>query len=347
MLLYYTHTISIKNRAYAFADIHEFRPMKIIAADIGGTNSRFGYFEADGAGVLSLVESKWFSTGDADSFACLMAMVNESDFRLKTSGADICVFAVAGPVEKGVYSAPPLIPWDIDITNAEHDLGFRGCALINDFIAQAFATRTHAGVSAQKILPGDISADGTVAVIGAGTGLGKAALINDGAGGYIAVPSEGGHASFPFVPGAESDFQKFVIQELGEDYITGNHIVSGKGLSLIHHFLSGEKLEPKDVVAKCSPTSETLAWASRFYGRVCRNYALEVLSLGGMYIAGGVAVKLPAMLTHKAFSEEFRSSKTMSRILAQIPVFLITDEESGLWGAASLGQQVLKRHGAS
>jgi len=72
-----------------------------------------------------------------------------------------------------------------------------------------------------------------------------------------------------------------------------------------------------------------------------------VLSLGGMYIAGGVAAKLPVMLTHKVFSEEFRSSKTMSRILAQIPVFLITNEESGLWGAALLGQQILKKQGTS
>jgi len=31
------------------------------------------------------------------------------------------------------------------------------------------------------------------------------------------------------------------MQELGEKYVTGNHIVSGKGLSLIHHFLTGEK----------------------------------------------------------------------------------------------------------
>jgi glucokinase len=319
---------------------------KILTADIGGTNSRFGHFESDGAGRLSLIKSKWFRTGDADSFSRLMSVVAESDFPLKQLDADIVVFAVAGPVENGVYSAPPLIPWDIDITNARDDYGFRRCVLINDFVAQAFATRSPAGKYAQEILPGNISPDGTVAVIGAGTGLGKAALVPNEAGGYIAVPSEGGHASFPFVSDQEFKFQEFAMQELGEDYITPNHIVSGTGLSLIHQFLTGKKLEPKDVVAACASSRETLVWAARFYGRTCRNYALEVLSLGGMYIAGGVAAKLPAMLTHKAFSEEFRCSKTMSRILAQIPVFLITDEESGLWGAALLGQQILKKRRA-
>jgi len=319
---------------------------KILTADIGGTNSRFGYFETDATGGVALVRSKWFRTGDAGSFTRLIAMVNESDFLLKPSAADMVVFAVAGPVENGVYSAPPLISWDIDITDARDKYGIRRCALINDFIAQAFATRSHAGKFAQEILPGNISPEGTVAVIGAGTGLGQAALVHDGAGGYVAVPSEGGHASFPFVSDPEFKFQKFVMHELGEEYVTGNHIVSGKGLSLIHYFLSGEKLEPKDVMTRCTSACETLAWAARFFGRACRNYALEVLSLGGMYIAGGVAAKLPYMLTHRAFNEEFRSSKTMSRILAQIPVLLITNEESGLWGAALLGQQMLKKQGA-
>lgn len=294
-------------------------------------------------GILTLAKSKWFRTGDADSFTRLLTMVNESDFPLKPSDADMAVLAVAGPVENNVYSSPPLIPWDIDITNAGEYYGFRRCVLINDFVAQAFATRSPAGKSAQEILPGNISPDGAVAVIGAGTGLGKAALVPDEAGGYIVVPSEGGHAGFPFVSGQEFKFLEFVMRELGEEYVTGNHIVSGKGLSLIYQFLTGEKLEPKDVVTRCMPEDETLAWAARFYGRACRNYALEVLSLGGMYIAGGVAAKMPGLLTHKAFSEEFRSSKTMSGILAQIPVFLIVDEESGLWGAALLGHQILKK----
>lgn len=92
-------------------------------------------------------------------------------------------------------------------------------------------------------------------------------------------------------------------------------------------------------LARCP---ETLEWASRFYGRVCRNYALEVLSLGGLYIAGGVAAKEPVLVTHQAFEEEFRSSDTLSDLLNKMPVFLIKDENSGIWGAAVLGLQHLK-----
>lgn len=315
---------------------------RILCADIGGTNSRFGYFEADPAGNLSVVETKWFRTEEAASFEHLIRLLRESEFQLKPGDADIVVIAVAGPVERGVYSAPPLIPWDVDITNARTDYGFRKAFLINDFVAQAYATRTIVGQSAREILPGQMVPGGTVAVIGAGTGLGKAMLVSGSDGRYIAVPSEGAHASFPFVSLEESRFQEFLIQELGEDYITANSVVSGKGLTLIHQFLTGEKLEPKDIMTRCTLDCETLVWASCFFGRVCRNFALEILSLGGMYIAGGIAAKLPQLVTHDAFSREFRGSKTMGRLLAHIPVALMTDEESGLWGAAFLGQQVVQ-----
>ena len=315
---------------------------RILCADIGGTNSRFGCFETDPTGNLSAVETKWFRTEEVASFGHLIRLLRECDFRLRLEDADIVVIAVAGPVERGVYSAPPLITWDIDITDARTDYGFRKTLLINDFVAQAYATRTVAGLSARKILPGRIIPRGTIAVIGAGTGLGKAMLVPCNHDRYIAIPSEGAHASFPFVSLQEYRFQEFLIQEMGEEYITANSVVSGKGLTLIHQFLTGERLDPKDVMSRCTSNCETHVWASRFFGRVCRNFALESLSLGGMYIAGGIAAKLPQLITHDVFSREFLSSRTMGGILAQIPVALMSDEESGLWGAAFLGNQMMQ-----
>jgi len=315
--------------------------MNIFTADIGGTNSRFAHFGASRNGELKLIKTKWLKTKEVPSFGSLIDQLKENAFSLGPDNADIAVIAVAGPVERGVYSSPPFIAWDIDIANAQRDFGFRRCLLINDFVAQAFACRSPIAKSAKQILSGHIVPDAIVAVIGAGTGLGKAALVPDGEGGLIAVPSEGGHTNFPFVSKKECDYQDFLIRELGDVYITGNTVVSGRGISLLHHFLTGEKLSSKEVISKLVPGSETLKWAARFYARVCRNYALETLSLGGLYIAGGVAARTPELLTHEAFATEFRSSPTMSKILENIPVFLISNEESGLWGAAVLGLQTL------
>jgi glucokinase len=315
---------------------------KILAADIGGTNSRFAYFEIDRSGVLALSETHWLKTRDASSFADLLGSLRESSFSLNPEDTDVAVFAVAGPVEDGVRSAPPFISWKIDISRVCKDAGIRYPFLINDFVAQAYACRTPVGRSAEQILPGEIKRDAPSAVIGAGTGLGKAALIPDGKGGYHAVPSEGGHADFPCESEREFDFYRFMITKLGDTYLTGNRVVSGTGLSLIHEFLTGNQLKPDEITERLRNFPDTIDWASRFYGRVCRNYALETLSLGGLYIAGGVAARNPELIQRTAFRKEFRSSDTLTHILEKIPVFLITDQNSGLWGAAQFGLQKLK-----
>lgn len=315
----------------------------ILTADIGATNSRFAHFEVDQKGKLSLVGTQWLKTQEFGSFGDLVEQVGARDFPLGTEGADIAVIAVACPVEGGVYCSPPYISWDIDLPTAKKAFGLDKCFLINDFVAQAFACRSPIAEAAEQILPGQMIFDATVAVIGAGSNLGKAALVPDGSGGFVAVPSEGGHANFPFVSDREFEFQEFLLRELGEEYVTANTVVSGKGLSYVHRFLTGETLKPQEVTAKLTPNSETLVWAARFFGRACRNYALETLALGGVYIAGGVAPKVPSLVTHEAFASEFRTSRTLSALLEKIPVYLNKNEESGLWGAAFLGLQELQR----
>ncbi len=314
--------------------------MNILSADIGGTNSRFAHFQADREGNLSLLGSIWLNTQRFPSFNHLLEELEGQEFSLRLNHADIAVFAVAGPVEGGQYSSPPFISWDIDLAKKTAlNQGFPRSILLNDFVAQAFACRSPVGNEAESILPGVIDYRATLAVIGAGTALGKAALVPDSAGGYQAVPSEGGHTNFPFVSREEYDFSRFLLQKSGVDYIASNAVVSGKGLSAIHHYLTGEEVAPHEATERISQDSETFEWAARFYGRACRNYALETLAHGGVYIAGGVAAKNPFLVKHKTFETEFRNSLTMGSILKKIPVFLIRNEESGLWGAAVFGLQ--------
>ncbi len=315
---------------------------QILTADIGGTNSRFSHFKWDPDGGLRQVKSIWLETKAYGSFPELMKDIRSRDFTLKPEEAEIAVFAVAGPVEGGTYADPPLISWDVDVSRAEAEFGLRNCLLINDFVAQAFACRSPVGEAATRVVPGTVDPDGPVAVVGAGTGFGLAALVPDGHGGHVAVPSEGGHATFPFERDEEQGYAAFLATETGEIYATPNTVVSGRGLSLLHKYISGEALSPEDVSARIENAPKTLLWFSRFYARVARNYALQTVATGGLYIAGGVAAKVPKIVNHVAFLEEFRRSESMGRLLEKIPVFLNSNEESGLWGAAVRGVQALK-----
>jgi len=315
---------------------------KILAADIGGTSSRFASFTAFGKGELRHEASQWLSTEEASSFEGLLKGLGETPFPLRPEEADMAVIAVAGPVEGGRRSSPPNISWDIDL-----DLGGSPslpprAVLINDFFAQAFATISPVAASAERILDGEAAAEGAIAVIGAGTGLGHAALVPDGRGAYLAVPSEKGHAAFPLVMPGEEEYLAFHASRTGDPYPRGDTILSGRGMALLHAFLTGEELTPEEITPRLTHASETVSWFSRFYGRACRDYALAVLGRGGVYIAGGLAARTPELVRHEAFAEEFRKSPTMGDLLAKIPVFLIREQESGLWGAARFGLQELE-----
>lgn len=251
------------------------------------------------------------------------------------------VVAVAGPVAEKKRSKPPYIPWEVDLSQSRHLKRIEKKSLINDFVAQAFACRTSAVSTALEILEGTLDKTAPLGVIGAGTALGQAALVPLEDGGYAAVSSEGGHGSFPFQSEEEMAYGRFLLARGFPYPVIANIVVSGGGLSLLHEFFTGQALPPAEVSRRFDEAPGTLSWMARFYGRVCRNYALQILAEGGIYIAGGVAAKSPEIVTHREFAEEFRRSETMGPLLRKIPVYLNVNEESGLWGAAFLGLQGL------
>ncbi|THB66992.1 MAG: glucokinase [Desulfovibrio sp.] len=316
---------------------------RILAADIGGTNSRFALFESEAGHELRMAESIWLQTREATGLKHLLANLDQSDFPASPLDVDMTVIALAGPVQQGKISDPPNIPWAVDLTDPAQDPGTDRFLLTNDFVAQAYACRTPAVAGARELLSGQEDPEGTVAVIGAGTGNGKSALIPDTRGGFLAVPSEGGHSDFPFLTEEEFEYYRFLQKETGYRQITPDIVVTGPGLSHVHKYLTGDTLHPREVSATfdADPDSRTLRWFARFYGRCCRNFAIEVLASGGVFVTGGVAAKSPALVTHPAFAEEFRLYEPDPELMARIPVYLNENEDSGLWGAAMQGMQSL------
>ena len=322
------------------------RMQHILSADIGGTNSRFAWFELGEKG-LTHRDTIWLKTGEASSFRDLLGNLVDSGFGMTPASCDLGVMAVPAAVKGGKRAKPPNISWEIDAGNVD-DLFARGSLLlINDFVAQAFATKTRAVSGATLVKDGQAQEDATVAAVGAGTGLGHCALVPDGCGGYVAVPAEAGHTAFAFYGPRELELQSFLTKRTAKPYVYGDIVVSGRGLSLVHEFLTGQKLEPAEVSERSGPESDTTAWFARLYGRACRHYALSVLSLGGVFLAGGVAAKNPDLVMHSAFAEEFVHSPTYGYLLQNIPVWLNANEDSGLWGAAYFGELQLRRKGQS
>lgn len=329
--------------------------MKIIlAADIGGTNCRMGQFKFS-RNKLVMDKVAWVETGSIAHVDNLLAAF-ERELDINPLKADSVVVAIAGPVDENCRGS--LSNGDLELDFTKLNVDGKRFFLINDFMGQAYAVLSPEGEKAKPLYGPQASPYGVRAVIGAGTGLGQAILAPlDGdrstpARHWRAVASENGHSAFPFVNGAENDFHTFLRVKKGFPYATGDETVTGRGLAALHQFLTGEKLTPAQVGAQAlSHDTPTLEWFARFYARACRNWIMSTICEGGLWIAGGIAAQNPLLLSCDYFADELYNSpyraKNWDDFLHSVPIFMMEDTNSGLWGAARFAQQELEANGTT
>jgi glucokinase len=80
--------------------------------------------------------------------------------------------------------------------------------------------------------------------------------------------------------------------------------------------------------------ARTFELYTQLYARCAKNFALEALALGGIYIAGGIAAKNLPLFKLEVFMEEFVKCGKQQGVLQQIPIYVITDYNISLYGAA-------------
>ena len=321
--------------------------MIMLAADIGGTNSRFSIFSIEGGkpvykcGVVISSKQEEFSHLLNRLFTCWPVEWAE------LARASLVVFAAAGPVRDG----------RIEMTNADFAVDEEQIRnffpdaevrLMNDFEAQAWACLSPVFETAECILPGSgadapvFSSASPVAVVGAGTGLGAAWLM-PGESPRV-LPSEAGHMSFPFDIRDEEE-RAFAAFLAGDSPIlpTAGHVLSGSGLAKLHEFFTGKVEAPAHFTASITfAESDTCRLFARFYGRFCRMAALSLLPQA-VVIAGGVAEKTPCLVRHEEFAREFvRAAGAHGEFLNRVPVWLNRHPQSGLWGAAEAGAMLAR-----
>lgn len=309
----------------------------IIAADIGGTNCRFGLFWLDGD-IMELKRSFWI---DTTSLTCTEELIRAADQEFDLENSDVLVIAIAGPVEGNVRGKLSNGTLTLDMESHRGHHGKLELSLINDFMAQAWAIPSIVGQNSLSITGPQDFPRATRAILGAGTGLGYSIIPLMENGTWEPVPSENGHVGFPFITEDEHRFEKHICGALGIPYATGDDVLSGRGLAILHEFLTGQHLSPKEVGNSfLNSDTETLAWYAKFYGRACRNWILTTLCHGGLWIAGGIAGQNPYCLENNYFIDELYASNRWSHLLRTIPVRLMADQNSGLWGAACFGKKL-------
>jgi glucokinase len=302
-----------------------------LIADIGGTNARFALAEPDG---LPQDERHLLVRDFPDPAAAALAY-------LAGRRVEEAVVAVATPVESDTIRFTNS-PWAFSIEDLRERLGLRRLAVINDFVAQALAMPYLAPVEVEPLGGGAAAPGRTIGVLGPGTGLGVSALV-PGRVGWTALPTEGGHVSLAPHDARERDVLATLSERFG--HVSNERVLSGQGLLNLASALAaldGRTLQaatPEAVTeaartGACPVCVEAVAMFGALLGSAAGDLALVLGARGGIFVAGGICLKLGPLFDRAVFRRRFEAKGRMRAYLEPIPARLVLRPDTGLLGAA-------------
>jgi len=303
-----------------------------LVGDIGGTNARFAIAEPGKypSEVRKLPVAQYPSLVEA-----------VEDYQSGAPIVEEAVLAVAGPVlgDEVRFSNSA---WRFSIEDVRRQLGLRKLIVINDLVAQALSFAALQPDEISSLKSGTRDPGQPSLVIGPGTGLGIAFLLNK-TGTLIGLPSEAGHATFAPMDRVQAE----ILSRLQGQYphVSIERLLSGSGLLAIATTLAemnGQSIDvhdPRDVSARaatgeCPTCHEAIRIFSSILGSTAGNLALTLLTGGGVIITGGLCRALRPLWDVEALTRAFIAKGRFCSFLDSIPIDQILRPHAGLLGAA-------------
>jgi len=320
----------------------------ILAGDIGGTKCNLALYELRGSRYEHVVrhryESREFASFDSIIDKFLVDTMAETK-GLAADNIDAAGFGVAGPVINDRVKVTNL-PWSVDRVSLVRQLNTRHVVLLNDLEATGYGLALLGPTEFVTLNKGVPAPGKTQALIAAGTGLGEAALFWEGDR-YAVNSSEGGHSDF--APRTDQEIELLRYLKKSNQYVSWELILSGRGFRAIHQFLNPTVQHPAfadsdaDAAApeitelglqgRCPVCVQSLEMWTEMYGAEAGNLALKVLARGGVWIAGGIAVKIRKKMEDGTFVRAFCEKEKFAELMAQIPIYMVLNEDAPLIGA--------------
>ncbi len=319
----------------------------ILAGDIGGTKTNLALYE-ERSGVLELHFLQEFASRSYSDFIEILEEFFASSGICKIEALTL---GIAGPIIDGVCKTTNL-PWIIETTKLQEFCKTKKVKLLNDLEATAYGMLYLGEEEFVEINPNAVSLLANRAVIAAGTGLGEAILYYDGAA-YHPIGSEGGHCDFA-PQNALQDELLLWMRKRHSDHVSVERLVSGDGIGTIYAFLKerggfeeSEALKNATalddinaIISRCALEQKdalplaTMKLFVEIYGAEAGNLALKSLSLGGVYIGGGIAPKILPFLQDGIFLKAFVSKGRFASMLSEMSIKISLNQKTALLGAA-------------
>lgn len=312
-----------------------------LVADLGGTNIRLAMVTEQRLSHLSC-----YKCADFESLEAVIRCYTETH-QLQVTNA--CI-GIAGPVSGDSVKMTNL-GWEISISELQASLGLAHLSFINDYTAIAMSLPELDQAQLHTLSGGSVEPDAPRVVCGPGTGLGLAQLVRVN-GQYGCISGEGGHVEF-----APNNRRQLALLGVLMDrfaHVSIERLLSGSGLENIYQGLA--LLEQRDVAPlqaseitrayiekECPLCVETVELFLQVLAQFLGNLALTSGAYGGVYIAGGIMPRLVDHLSTEQFMADFLNKGRFADYLSPMPVFLITEDQPGLIGAAAYLKQALAR----
>lgn len=300
----------------------------ILAGDIGGTSTRLALFDGDPTPeALEVYRSR-----EHDG---LEEMVG-AFLRAHPAPVERAAFGVAGPVRGGRCVDTTNLAWPVEGASVAQAAGVAHVRLLNDLEANAYGLAALGPDDLHTLNAGAPDADGNIAVVSAGTGLGQAGLYWDGERHHV-FATEGGHVDFAPRNDEEDGLRRFLASEL--DHVSYERVCSGLGLVNVHRYLAGGRELDAPAITRAAlegddTASRALDLMISIYGAQAGNAALTLMATGGVYLGGGFPPRILPRLREGGFMRAFVDKGRFRGLLERIPVHVILNDKTALLGAA-------------
>ncbi len=325
----------------------------LLCGDIGATKTTLALYNLNDSPASLPVKQQTYQNANFSQFDDVLAV-------FLGTGSNIPQYAclgIAGPVIDGRARMTNL-KWQLDEQELERRHGFLKVHLINDLVATAMGITNLKSHDVRPINVGSAKQTTSVmAVLAPGSGLGEAFLIPQGRT-YHPCASEGGHSTF--APRNEEQIELLEYLLRHQSHVSVEQVCSGLAIPTLFSFMSIRHTVPvwlqEEIEDATDPTPVIIEAAVRAAEgkRVCgvalqtmhlfcdiladeaANLALKTLSLGGIYLAGGLTPRLSPFLQPERFMQFFIRGD-FADILSRIPVYVVLNDQTALRGAASYG----------
>jgi len=313
-----------------------------LLGDIGGTNARFALQQPGREpGPVS-----YMRTADYPSLAAAITHFLQSTPVLQSTPArhrpQHLGLAIAAPVEDDRVSMVNN-SWSFSIAALRARLGFNRAIVLNDFEALAHALPGLGPADLSPIGGGQARPGAPRIVLGPGTGMGMAILV-DTPSGPQAIATEAGHATLAAADDSEAEILAILRGRFG--HVSAERAISGAGLVNLYEAAATAAgsapavLSPTDVTARARQGTDphatrALAMFLSFLGTYAGNAALMAGARGGVYIGGGIVRRILPALAASAFRARFIAKGRYRSYLDAIPTAAIIRPDPTFLGLAA------------